>query len=126
VAFASFDRGMQLLQITFHGLEHSNAVERYVRARAAKLDRFDPRIIRCRVALEKPHRHASHGEHYRVRVDLTVPGGEIVVERLPESDHLYEDLYAAIDAAFDDAGRRVEDFVRRRRGDVKAHTRARQ
>lgn len=114
------------LQITFHGLEHSNAVERYVGARAAKLDRFDPRIIRCRVALEKPHRHASHGEHYRVRIDLTVPGGEIVVERLPEGDHAYEDLYAAIDAAFDDAGRRVEDFVRRQRGDVKAHTRARQ
>jgi ribosomal subunit interface protein len=117
---------MQLpLQITFHGLDHSNAVEQYVRARAVKLDRFDRRIIGCRVALEKPHRHSSHGEHYRVRIDVTVPGGEIVVERLPEADHVYEDLYAAIDAAFDDAGRRLEDFVRRQRGDVKAHTRAR-
>jgi ribosomal subunit interface protein len=117
---------MQLpLQITFHGVQHSDAIEQYIRTRAEKLDTFAPRVMSCRVAVEMPHKHAQHGEHYRVRVDITVPGGEVVVERVPEGDHAYEDLHAAIDAAFDDAGRRLQDFVRRQRGDVKPHERAR-
>ncbi|MGA7123284.1 MAG: ribosome-associated translation inhibitor RaiA [Polyangiaceae bacterium] len=117
---------MQLpLQITFHGVEHSDAVEQYVRSRADKLETFAPRITSCRVAVEMPHKRSQHGEHYRVRVDITVPGGEVVVERVPGADHTYEDVYAAIDAAFDDAARRLQDFVRRQRGDVKPHERAR-
>ena len=117
---------MQLpVQITFHGLPHSDAVEQYVRIRADKLDDFAPRITGCHVALEMPHRHARHGEHYRVRVDVVLPGGEVVAVRSPDEAKPYEDLHAAIDAAFDDAGRRLQDFVRRQRGDVKPHERAR-
>ncbi|MBV9949616.1 MAG: HPF/RaiA family ribosome-associated protein [Myxococcales bacterium] len=117
---------MQLpLQITFHGVQHSDAVEQYVRARADKLETFDARITACRVAIEQPHRHSRRGEHFRVRVDLVLPGGEVVAERVPDDDEAYEDAYAAIDAAFDDAGRRLQDFVRRQRGEVKAHERAR-
>jgi ribosomal subunit interface protein len=117
---------MQLpLQITFHGVQHSDAIEQYVRVRAEKLNTLDGRIMACRVAVELPHRHSQHGEHYRVRIDLTVPGGEVVAERTPGDDRAYEDVYAAIDGAFDDAGRRLQDFVRRQRGDVKDHERAR-
>jgi ribosomal subunit interface protein len=117
---------MQLpLQITFHGVDHSDQVEQYVRERAEKLETFDPRITACRVAVELPHRHSQHGEHFRVRVDITRPGGELVAERAPTENHGYDDLYAAIDAAFDDAGRRLKDFVRRHRGEVKDHERAR-
>jgi cold shock CspA family protein/ribosome-associated translation inhibitor RaiA len=90
-----------------------------------KLDRFDPRVIGCRIALELPHRHAHHGEHYRVRIDITVPGGEVVAARVPDPSHKYEDLHAAIDAAFDDAARQLQDFVRRQRGEVKPRERAR-
>ncbi|HZU85404.1 MAG TPA: HPF/RaiA family ribosome-associated protein [Polyangiaceae bacterium] len=113
------------IQITFHGVQHSDAIEEYVRKRADKLDTLDPRVVACRVALELPHRHAHHGEHYRVRIDIRVPGGEVVVERVPEGDRAYEDVYAAIDAAFDDASRRLQDFVRRQRGEVKRHEGAR-
>lgn len=117
---------MQLpLQITFHGLPHSDPVEQYVRTRAAKLDVLASRVTGCRVALEMPHKHAQHGEHYRVRIDLTVPGAEVVASRSPDEGKAYEDLYAAIDSAFDDAGRRLQDYVRRQRGDVKPHERSR-
>jgi len=117
---------MQLpIQITFHDLAHSDAVEQYVRTRAAKLDTLATRVTGCRVALEVPHRHARHGEHYRVRIDVTLPGGEIVAVRSPDDAKTYEDLYAAIDAAFDDVDRRLQDFVRRQRGDVRPHERAR-
>jgi ribosomal subunit interface protein len=108
------------LQIVFHQLAHSDAVEEYVRKRVTKLETLAPRITHCRVALEKAHRHANHGEHYSAHVDVTLPGGEVVVTRSPDQAATYEDLYAAIDAAFDDVGRRLQDFVRRRRDDAKA------
>jgi ribosomal subunit interface protein len=111
------------LQITFHEIAHSDAVEDYVRKRAAKLDMLSERITRCRVALEQPHRHARHGGHFRVRVDVTLPGGEVVATRSPDDAKTYEDLYAAIDSAFDDVARRVQDFIQRQRGDVKPHAR---
>jgi ribosomal subunit interface protein len=107
------------LQITFRGIQHSDAVEAYVRKRAEKLETFSLRITGCHVAVEAPHRHQQGGRHYRVRVDLTVPGDEVVVSHAPDEDPNNEDVYAAVDEAFDRVGRRLEDHVRRQRSDVK-------
>ena len=67
------------IRITFRDLDRSDALELYVRERAAKLDTFADRITGCHVAVEAPHRHQHTGRHYRVRIDLTVPGAEISV-----------------------------------------------
>ena len=116
---------MQLpLQITFHDLPPSDAIEQYVRKHAAKLDALAPRITRCRVALERPHRHSRHGGHYRVAIAVSLPEGAVVATRSPDDRKTYEDLYAVIDASFDDIGRRIQDFVRRQRGDVKSKARS--
>jgi putative sigma-54 modulation protein len=113
---------MQLpLQITFHGIAHSDPVERYVRIKAEKLDATSSRLTSCRVALELPHRHSSHGEHFRVCIDVTLPGGQVVVSHSPEQARPYADVYATIDLAFGEASRQLHEFARRRRGDVKAH-----
>jgi ribosomal subunit interface protein len=109
------------LQITFHEIPHSDAVEDYVRKHAAKLEALAPRITGCRVALERPHRHSRHGEHFRVRIEAALPGGQVIVERSPDEAKPYENLYATIDGAFDKMGRQLQDFVRRQRGHVKAH-----
>ncbi|MBI4957274.1 MAG: HPF/RaiA family ribosome-associated protein [Myxococcales bacterium] len=109
------------LQIRFRHVERSEALENYVRAHAEKLETFSDSIVRCSVALEAPHLHARSGSHYRVRIDTTVPGGEVVVSHVPGDEPGNEDLYAAIDQAFDRMGRRLEDAVRRQRGDVKPH-----
>jgi cold shock CspA family protein len=109
------------VQVTFHGVEHSSAIESYVLTRADKLETFYPRVVHCRVAIESPHKHGHSGRHYRVRVDITVPGEEVAVSRTPDENISNEDAYAAVDAAFDDACRRLEDFARRQRGDVKCH-----
>jgi cold shock CspA family protein len=47
---------------------------------------------------------------------MTVPGTELVVEH-----ELSEDLEVAIRDAFDAARRKLEDFARKQRGDVKQH-----
>jgi ribosomal subunit interface protein len=109
------------VQLTFRDIDRSPAIEQYVQTRAAKLAKFSERITGCHVTLEAPHRHHQHGRDYRVRIDMIVPGAELVVGRSRDEHESHEDLYAAIDGAFDDADRVLEDHVRKQRGDTKTH-----
>jgi ribosomal subunit interface protein len=103
------------LQITYRGFVPTDAIESHVRARAAKLETFSDRIVRCHVTLETPHRHKRHGYHHHVRIDIALPGADLVVARDPANRRDNEDLYASIDAAFDDARRMLQSRVAARR-----------
>jgi ribosome-associated translation inhibitor RaiA len=127
------------LQITFRNMPRSSAIEENIREKAAKLDSLFDGIMSCRVIVEAPHRHHYKGKAYVVRIDMTVPGGELVINRAPKrldaakatdpeeletdlaeshepSKHAaHEDVYVAIRDAFNAAGRKVRDYVRRRR-----------
>ena len=104
------------LQITLRNIARSEAVEAAIRRRAAKLERYHRHIVSCRVVVEIPSRHRQHGKEFVVRLDIKVPGSEIVVNH----DHR-EDLYAALHDAFHAARRQLEDhagpIVRRYAGD---------
>jgi len=107
---------MQLpLQITARDISLSEAAEADIRAKAANLDTYYDGIMACRVVVEGPGRHHRKGP-FTVRIDLSVPGTELVVDHQAD-----EDLYVAIRDAFDAARRRVEDYARRQRGAVKSH-----
>ena len=108
------------LQITFRNIDASPTVEAKIRERAGELERFCDRIVSCRVVIEAPHRR-RHGDLFHIRVDLKVPGKEIVVKRDPPDHHAHEDIYVAVRDCFDAVRRQLEDYVRRRRGDTKAH-----
>ena len=56
-----------------------------------------------------------------MRIDITLPGGEVVVNREPPQHAAYKDVRVAIRDAFDAAVRQLEDFVRKQRVDVKRH-----
>lgn len=112
---------MQLpLQVSFRRMEHSDAIESLVRKRAAKLDTFAGHITGCRVVVGPTGKHHEHGNLYEVRIDLTLPGEEIVVTREPSQHTESKDIHLALRDAFDSARRQLEDYVRRRRGAVKA------
>lgn len=109
------------LQITFKGLEPSDALKEAVQTRADKLERFYEKIESCRVVIESPHHQHHKGNLFHVRVRLTVPGEEIVVSREPSQHAAHQDAYLAINDAFKETKRQLEDYVRRRRGKVKEH-----
>ena len=111
----------QPLQINFRDIPKSDAVEARVREKAEKLDKFYDKIMTCSVMIEAPHGHHHKGNLYHVRIDLTVPNGEIVINRDPKDNHAHEDVYVAIRDAFDAARRRLQDYARKQRGDVKKH-----
>jgi len=113
---------MQLpLQITFRNITRSAAVEAHIRERADALERFFGRIMACRVIVEARGKGHHKGKLYHLRVDLTVPGREIVVKRDPPEHRAHEDILVAVRDAFDAARRQLEDHARNSRGDVKAH-----
>jgi cold shock CspA family protein len=109
------------LQVTFRNLEPSELVKRYVQERAEMLEKYAGELIGCRVLIETPHRRHQQGQLFHVRIDVTLPGGEVVITRDPSADHAHEDVLVAVRDAFDAARRRVEDHLRRRRGHVKHH-----
>jgi cold shock CspA family protein len=133
------------LKITFRNMPPSAAIEENILEKAAKLDSLFDDITSCRVIVEAPHRRHHKGKAYVVRIDITVPGDELVINRAPKrldaakashpeelekdlseihepSKHAArEDLYVAIRDAFNAAGRKLQDYARRRRGKKKTH-----
>ena len=109
------------LEMTFRNMDPSPALEEVVRERTGRLEQFCGEIIGCSVVVESPHKHHHKGNLFHVRIDLTVPDREIVVQRSPDEEHAYEDPYVALRDAFDAARRQLEDYVRKRQGKVKHH-----
>ena len=106
------------LQISVRNLTLTPEMEADIRERAAGLLSYCERVMACRVAVEVPNRRHREGVLHKVRIDLTVPGGEIVIRRRP-----HEDLRTAVQIAFNAARRRLQDYARRKRGAVKRHER---
>lgn len=109
------------LEITFRHMDPSPALESVVRERAEKLEKFCNQMIGCRVMIESPHKHRHKGNLHHLRIVVTVPGDEIVVQRSPDENQSHEDPYVVVRDAFDSMRRRLEDYMRKRRGEVKMH-----
>lgn len=124
-------------------MESSAGVTERIQEEAAKLDEFFPRITSCRVVVEAPHRHHKWGELFHVRIDIGVPGTELVVSHEPsvravlkhedeavavrkhiERHPEHRDVFVAIRDAFASARRQLQDYAKRLRGEVKTHARA--
>jgi ribosomal subunit interface protein len=108
-------------QITLRNIAPSEAIDATIRNHIAKLDEFYDRIMGCRVMVEAPHRHHQQGNLYHVRIDLTVPGGELVIQRDPPEHQAHEDCYVALRDAFERAERQLKDYAQQQRGESQRH-----
>ncbi len=109
------------VQVTFRDMPISDAVEASCWKEAAKLERYYDRVIGCRIVVAHSDRGHHQGNLFEIRIDLTVPGRELVVRRQPPPHEAHEDIKVAIRDAFDCARRQLQDYARRQRGQVKAH-----
>ena len=88
-------------------------IEKVALEHAEKLERYHGRITRGRIVIESD---GAHPPVHEVKLEISIPGGEVVVKREgPDAPHVVREAFAA-------ARRRIQDKVRRRRGDVKAHS----
>jgi len=124
-------------QITVRNMEPVPELEAAVLKEIGTLERFFKRIMSCRVMIEGP-KGRRYGGLYHVRIDLGVPNEELVVEHQPslhatlqdekalrktkqdEPGRVHRDALRAVHDAFREMRRRLQDYVRRVRGDVKA------
>ena len=96
-------------------------MEAAVRERAESLETYCGDIIGCSVVFEAPHKHQHKGNLFHFRIDVTVPGKQIVVKRSPDDEQAHEDPFVALRDAFDAVRRQLQDYTRIRRGKVKTH-----
>jgi ribosome-associated translation inhibitor RaiA len=111
------------LQITFHNMTPSDSLSEWIRHKTEKLEQVYPRLVGCSVAVEEPNHHHRQGKgrHFRVRVELTVPGERLVAGREGPDIASHEDAYLAVTKAFEAARRQLDAFVHRIEGRTKAH-----
>jgi ribosome-associated translation inhibitor RaiA len=109
-----------MLQTHFLDMEPSPAIEARIQRWADRLSRYSEEIQNCQVWVRSPRGHHRKGDLYGVRIRLTVPGEEIAIDLQPSE----EDPHLAVRKAFTAARRKLQDYERRRRGQVKAHPRA--
>jgi len=98
-----------LVEVNFHGIEKSEAVEQRVREKVAKLKKHFSRITTCRVAIEVPQRTAEKPKVYQIKIEIGVPGhSAIVVSHERIGSHANEELPLAIRDAFEAALRKID------------------
>ena len=110
------------LEIAFHNMDTSEALERKVRGRVGRLNQRYGFINSCHVVVEVPHRNpANQAREYHVRIEVRVPDKELVVSRDPGDDRTHFDPHLAVRDAFDAMERQLEQFSQKIRRDVKSH-----
>jgi ribosome-associated translation inhibitor RaiA len=111
------------IQIRYHGVAASPAIDALVKEQAGHLERYFDRIIGCDVTIEVPERTNHKAHHFRVKVEVHVPGHTVVCDRDPDPKKAHTTCQMAVHDAFKHAKRQLEDLARIRSGRVKTHER---
>lgn len=109
------------LEITYRGVEKTDAVEALIHEKVAKLEQVCDHISSCHIAIEKIHDRPSAGSPYRVRLDITVPPGHELVSENNSEGNQYDSLDVVIRDAFKAARRQLKKLNERQHDKVKTH-----
>jgi len=108
------------VNVTFDGVDASDALRAIIVDRAQRLARFADDITSCQVVVALDTQRHHHGNAFDIRVRLALPGGEIEARGVGAGTR-HADPYVAVADTFDVLRRRVEDRSRQRRGAFKSH-----
>lgn len=106
------------LQVTFRDMAPLPSLDGEIRRQVAKLERFVPELISCYVVVQASANRHRQGHIYAVKVDVHVPGEEVFTGEHQAG----EEIAVAVRGAFDAMTRRLQDYARRRRRQVKHHS----
>jgi len=110
------------LKVSFLHMSRSAALAQRIQDLAQRLERFSANITKCQVTVSLPHKHKGQGNLFAIRVDLDVPGAAFSILHTHRNHHRHEDPGIALKDAFQAARRKLQDYERKRRLDVKAHS----
>lgn len=101
------------LRTTYRDFPPPLLAEERIRKRVDRLEQIYPRIISCHVVAQESHRRHLKGKLYSVRINVGVPGGEIVANHEQHDKHSHEDFYVAMRDAFDVLERQLRAYSER-------------
>jgi ribosome-associated translation inhibitor RaiA len=110
------------LELYFQNLDPSPFVKGLIKGNVEKLDRIYDGITSCHVYVDAPHKHRRKGNRYEIRIELRVPGTELVVNNKPGDVHAHDDIRVAIRDAFNAMDRQLKKWKQKVRGEVKARS----
>jgi ribosome-associated translation inhibitor RaiA len=103
-----------LVEVHFHGIEKSDAVEQRVREKVGKLQSHFVRMTNCRVGIEATQRTPQKPKVYQIKIEIGVPRRKpIVVSHERVGSHASEELNLALRDAFEAALRKVDGTAAR-------------
>jgi ribosomal subunit interface protein len=108
-------------EITWHNMEPVPHVAKRVDQRINRLEKFFGRITRCHVVVEAAHQRRRQGNEYEVRLDVTIPGGDLSVNQKPGDIHAHTDVLVAIRDAFDAMERQLRRWKDEHGGRPEVH-----
>lgn len=102
------------VEVCFHGIEKSDALEQRVRDKATKLLSHFERMTSCRVVIEATQRSPQKPKVYRIKIEIGMPRRQpIVISHERIGSRANEELGPAIRDAFDAALRKVDGTATR-------------
>lgn len=114
------------LKITYRNLAHSAIIESLVQEREKMLEHFCDRITGCHVLVEALARGLQGANRLRVRIDLDVPGEQLMaVIDEPCRHQACDDACVAIQHAFHDMELQLEKYIAHTTGGFPATRRGR-
>lgn len=110
------------LEISYRHMESSDALSERISSHAERLEKFYDHIIGCHVVISSSGKTNSHpAKEFAIRIDLKVPDRSISVHERLGAPLSQERISATINHTFHKLRRRLEDYARIRRGQVKFH-----
>lgn len=103
-------------EIAYRNIEPTDELEDRILGGIDRLEGIHDHIVSCRVMVEETNPGRRAGKLNHVRLDISVPGHEVVVNRDPPDHPASQDLPQAIDEAFDIARRKLKRLKEKRRG----------
>lgn len=108
--------------VSFHGLDISASLRDEAIGLVQNLARFAGDIIHCDVMFRADTSRRHRPQRFSVQISVHLRNRTISAAHGSAPGAQDEDIHVTLLRAFDAVTRRVEDYVRRRRGDVKTHT----
>ena len=104
---------MTQVEVHFHGIEKSDAIEQRVREKVARLQKLFERMTSCRVGIEVPQRSTPQKPKvYLIKIEIGMPRRKpIVVSHERIGSHANEELGLAIRDAFEVAMRKLDGMA---------------
>jgi ribosome-associated translation inhibitor RaiA len=103
------------VQLSFHGCDHSDALEAEIQARVSKIEDHYGRLTSCRVVVELPHKSSTQGNFFHINIDMGVPGAGHVAHNDRGLNPAHEDVHVAVRDAFNAIDAQLKKVVGKRR-----------